>query len=68
MKGFINCPIDKKLIKKKGIHGVTEFIAKKSKIKRFSEVMMLYNKKLSVVPVTTHIKVINISKNIKKKI
>ena len=67
MKGFINCPIDKKLIKKKGIHGVTEFIAKKSKIKRFSEVMMLYNKKLSVVPVTTHIKVVNISKNIKKK-
>ena len=46
---------------------MTEFIAKKSKIKRFSEVMMLYNKKLSVVPVTTHIKVINISKNIKKK-
>ena len=46
---------------------MTEFIAKKSKIKRFSEVMMLYNKKLSVVPVTTHIKVVNISKNIKKK-
>ena len=67
MKGFINCPIDKKLIKKR-YPWVTEFIAKKSKIKRFSEVMMLYNKKLSVVPVTTHIKVINISKNIKKKI
>ena len=33
IKGLINCPIDKKLIKKKGIHGVTEFIAKKSKIK-----------------------------------
>ncbi len=67
IKGFINCPIDKKLIKKKGIYGVTEFIAKKSKVKRFSEVMMLYNKKLSVVPITTHIKVANISKNIKKK-
>ena len=67
IKGFINCPIDKKLIKKKGIYGVTEFIAKKSKVKKFSEVMMLYNKKLSVVPITTHIKVANISKNIKKK-
>ena len=68
IKGFINCPIDKKLIKKKGIYGVTEFIAKKSKIKKFSEVMMLYNKKLSVVPITTHIRVKNISKNIRKKI
>ena len=68
IKGFINCPIDKKLIKKKGIHGVTEFIAKKSKVKKFSEVMMLYNKKLSVVPITTHIKVMDISKNINKKI
>ena len=66
IKGFINCPIDKKLIKKKGIYGVTEFIAKKSKIKKFSEVMMLYNKKLSVVPITTHIRVKNISKNIRK--
>ncbi len=68
MKGFINCPIDKKLIKKKGIYGVTELIAKKAKVKKFSEVMMLYNKKLSVVPITTHIKVMNISKNIHKKI
>ena len=67
MKGFINCPIDKKLIKKKGIHGVTEFIAKKSKIKRFSEVMMLYNKKLSVVPITTHIKVVIYPKILIKK-
>ena len=68
IKGFINCPIDKKLIKKKGIHGVTEFIAKKSRVKKYSEVMMLYNKQLSVVPITTHIKVVNISKNINKKV
>ena len=68
IKGFINCPIDKKLIKKKGIHGVTEFIAKISRVKKYSEVMMLYNKELSVVPITTHIKVKNISKNINKKV
>ena len=67
IKGFINCPIDKKLIKKKGIHGVTEFIAKKSKIKKFSEVMMLYNKKLSVCPVTTHLPIKLVAKKITKK-
>ena len=67
MKGFINCPIDKNLLKKR-YPWSDRIYCKKSKIKRFSEVMMLYNKKLSVVPITTHIKVINISKNIKKKI
>ena len=30
--------------------------------------MFLYNRKLSVVPITTHIKIKNISKNISKKI
>ena len=46
----------------------TEFIAKISRVKKYSEVMMLYNKELSVVPITTHIKVKNISKNINKKV
>jgi len=66
IKGFINCPVDKKLIVKKGIYGVTELIAKKSNIKNYSEVMMLYNKKLSVVPITTHIKIKEVFKKIKK--
>ena len=65
VKGFINCPVDKKLIKKKGIYGVTELIAKKSKIKS-TEVMLLYNKKLSVVPITTHVKLKDVSKKINK--
>ena len=68
IKGFINCPIDKNLIKKKGIYGVTEFLGKKNSSKKFSEVMFLYNKKLSVVPITTHLKIKDISKNIKKKL
>ena len=66
--GFINCPINKNLIKKKGIHGVTEYIAKKSKIYNSSEVMMLYNKVLSVVPITTHIKIKDVSRKITKEL
>ena len=68
IKGFINCPIEKNLIKKKGVYGVTEFLGKKNLSTRFSEVMFLHNKKLSVVPLTTHIKIKDISKYINKKI
>jgi len=67
INAFINCPIDKDLIKKKGIYGVTEFLGKKHFSSKFSEVMFLYNKKLSVVPITTHLKIKDISKNIKEK-
>ena len=56
------------MIKQKGFFGVTEFLGKKNKSKKFSEIMFLYNRKLSVVPITTHIKIKNISKNISKKI
>ena len=68
IKAFINCPIDKKLIKKKGIYGVTEFLGKKNSLKNFSEVMFLHNKKLSVVPITTHLKIRDVAKNIKEKL
>ena len=64
IKGFINCPINKKLINSTKYVGVTELLASKCKIKDHSEVMMIYNKKLSVVPLTTHIKIKNISKEI----
>ena len=68
INAFINCPIDKDLIKKKGIYGVTEFLGKKNVSSKFSEVMFLHNKKLSVVPITTHLKIKDISKNIKEKL
>ena len=42
-------------------------MAKKNNIYN-SEVMMIYNKKLSVVPLTTHIKINEISKLLKKKL
>ena len=66
--GFINCPIEKILIKKRGIHGVTEFLGKKKLSNNFSEVMLLHNKKLSVTPITTHIKIKDISRNLKKSV
>ena len=67
IKGMINCAINKKnLFKDKNI-GITEFLAQKNKIYN-SEVMLIYNKKLSVVPVTTHIRIKDISKKIKKNL
>ena len=64
LKGIINCPVDKTLIKKTKKIGITELLASKCNIKKNSEVMMIYNKNLSVVPLTTHIRVKNVSKQI----
>ena len=63
--GIINCPISKQLLKKKS--GVTEYLALKSKIKKSEEAMLIKNKKLAVCPITTHIEIKNISKEIKKE-
>ena len=46
--------------------GVTEFLAKKNKIQG-KEIMLIYNKKLSVVPLTTHIAIKNIAKKINSR-
>ena len=61
--GIINCPINKNLLKKNKI-GVTEFLAKKCKIKKNTEVMLIYNKKLAVSPITTHVDLKEVSKKI----
>jgi len=63
-KAIINCAIDKRLIKSSKNIGVTEFFASKCKVKKSSEIMFIYNKRLSVVPLTTHINIKNISKKI----
>ena len=65
LKGIINCSINKKNLFKNKNLGVTEFLAKKNRVFN-SEVMVIYNKELSVVPLTTHIKVKDVSKFIKK--
>ena len=67
IKGFINCPIDKKNLFKNKSFGVTEFLGHKNKTNH-SEVMMIYNQKLSVVPITTHVKINNVPKLLKKKL
>ena len=43
---------------------ITEYLAKKNYMKN-KEVMMIYNKKLSVVPLTTHLEIKNITSKIK---
>ena len=63
--GVINCAIDKRYLSKQN-SGATEFFAKLCKVKKDSEVMLLYNKKLSVSPLTTHINVNQIAKKINK--
>ena len=65
--GIINCPINKELLNKKN-YGITELLASKCKVKNNSEVMLIKNKKLSVSPITTHIDIKDVSKNISKKL
>ena len=62
IKAFINAPIDKKIFSNKYL-GVTEYLASKNNIKN-KEVMMIYNKKLSVAPLTTHIEIKNVTNKI----
>ena len=65
--GLINCPVSKKdLSNKKKFKGITEFLAKKNGVLG-KEVMLIYNKSLSVSPITTHIKISSVSKNISKE-
>lgn len=65
--GLINCPINKNLLGGNKI-GVTEFLAKKCKVKKNSEVMLIRNKKFSVSPITTHLDLKDVSKKINNKI
>ena len=63
--GLINCPINKENLFKKKHQGITEFLSKKAG-KKESGVMLIYNKKMSVSPVTTHIPLKQVSKKIEK--
>ena len=64
--GIINAPIDKKIFKNKYL-GVTEYLSEKNKSTN-REVMLIHNRKLSVVPLTTHIEVKNVASKIKFKL
>ena len=61
--GFVNCPISKESLFVNKHQGITEFLSKKSG-KNGNESMLIYNKKLSVSPITTHIPLSDVSKKI----
>ena len=61
---FINGPISKKNFLNKKYPGITEYIAKKSKINKYA--MLIYNKKFSVCPLTTHVPLKQVSKKISR--
>ena len=65
--GFINCPINKKNTFGKSNIGVTEYLSKINKLKK-PEIMLIFNKELSVVPLTTHLKIKDIPKKINKQL
>ncbi len=65
-KALINGPIDKKFFLKKKYPGMTEYFAAKTN-KTNEEVMLIYNKKLAVSPITTHLPLKKIFKKISKE-
>lgn len=63
---FINGPISKDKFLNKKYPGITEYVAKKNKSK--SNAMLIYNEKLSVCPITTHLPIKKVSKKITNEI
>ena len=61
---LINGPISKKTFLKNKFNGITEYLAKKTNTKKFA--MIIYNKDLSVCPLTTHLPIKYVSKKINK--
>ena len=61
---LINGPISKKTFLKKRFNGITEYLADKTNTKNFA--MVIYNKNLSVCPLTTHLPIKYVSKKINK--
>ena len=62
---FINGPISKKSFLNKKFLGITEYISKRFKTK--NTCMLIYNKNLSVCPITTHLPLKLVTKQINKK-
>ncbi len=62
---FINGPISKKNFLSNKYLGITEYLSEKFSIKK--NAMLIFNRKLSVCPVTTHLPLKKVSKSINKK-
>ena len=65
IKKFINGPISKKKFLNNKYLGITEYISEKFSKKKTC--MLIYNKELSIAPVTTHLPIKLVSKKINKK-
>ena len=63
---LLNGPINKKNFLNKKFLGITEFISKNFKTKKIG--MLIYNKELSVCPLTTHLPIKLVAKKITKKL
>ena len=63
---FINGPISKKFFLKNKFIGITEYLAYKTKTKKYA--MLIYNKNLSVSPLTTHLPLKLVAKEINKNL
>ena len=63
---FINGPVSKKYFLKGKTLGITEYLAKKTKANN-KVAMLIFNKNLSVSPLTTHIALKNVHKKINKQ-
>ena len=59
---LINGPVSKKNFLKNKFNGITEYLANKTNTKKFA--MIIYNKNLSVCPLTTHLPIKYVSKKI----
>ena len=62
---LINGPINKSSFLNKKFLGITEYISKKFNVKK--NAMLIYNKELSVCPITTHLPLKKVAKQITKK-
>ena len=62
---LINGPISKSTFLRGNYNGMTEYLAYKTK--SLNEVMLIFNKELSVSPVTTHIPINKLTYKIKRK-
>ena len=63
---FINGPINKNDFLKKKFPGITEYISKK--FNKSKTAMLIYNKDISVCPITTHLPIKMVARKISKKI
>jgi 4-hydroxythreonine-4-phosphate dehydrogenase len=61
---FVNGPISKKNFLKNKFSGITEYLAHRTNTKKFA--MIIYNKNLSVCPLTTHLPIKYVNKRINK--